>query len=67
MVQIKIDGASADDNETTTERVAKLFLALSSGDMTKVVESLTEKDPMSAAFVMALSTWKRITPIFENL
>jgi hypothetical protein len=35
--------------------------------MTKVVESLTEKDPMSAAFVMSLSMWKRITPIFENL
>jgi hypothetical protein len=35
--------------------------------MTRVIESLTEKDPESAAFVMALSMWKRITPIFENL
>jgi hypothetical protein len=32
--------------------------------MRRVVESLTEKDPMSAAFVMALSMWKLITPIF---
>jgi hypothetical protein len=67
IVQIKIDGASADDNKTTTERVAKLFLALSSGDMMRVVESLAEKDQNSAAFVMALSIWKHITLIFENL
>jgi hypothetical protein len=65
--QIKIEGASADENKATTQRVAKLFLALSSGDMTKVVESLTEKDPMSAGLAMALSMWKRITLIFENL
>jgi hypothetical protein len=35
--------------------------------MMRVVESLTEKDPKSAAFVMALGMWKRITLIFENL
>jgi hypothetical protein len=35
--------------------------------MTKVVESLTKTDPKTAAFVMALSMWKHITLIFENL
>jgi hypothetical protein len=35
--------------------------------MIRVAESLKEKSIESANFVMVLSMWKRITPIFENL
>lgn len=48
-------------NKQISKDIAQLFLAISSGNINKIVESFINRDGMSACFVLTLYLWKNLT------
>jgi len=66
IIHIQVEGQSEESNTKISKNIAQLFLAISSGNINKIVESLMDRDSMSACFVLTLFLWKNLTPILSK-